>query len=502
MNDNGGTYNSVAFAATDTVAGVGSQSTASASLEGATPSLTYYSGTSATGTALSGAPTTAGTYTVLASFAGSTDYTSGMASTTFTIVGSGVGGGIPGGGGVPGGGGDSGVPVITSAISLAGATTFQGTLTGVASTQYQINFDQIVSGQGPVLLGSQTFTTNSAGSLSFTATLPQYIPIGSLVSATATNVTLNNTSSLGADMTVAAFSENFSIGADNQVYSQLLSSLGSPASTNANLTTVGGVLAMEVANDGAGNPLVFVIGQDNQVYVQRFDANGNSLGGYWLVSAGTVSSINVGYTAAGLPELFVIGKGTQPSLGLANQQVSVLQFSAAGVPSGTYSPAASGAIQSLVVAHDAAGDPLTFVIGMDNEVYEDVFNSSGVSTGGYTLVQPGQVSSIAVTYTAANDPELLAIATSNDNVYSIQFAADGTPTTGFTLTAPGAVKSLSVSIDASGNSVIFVTGMDNQVWLQPLNASGNSVAPTAWRVRVGLNRLSLGTMAPGIRNCL
>ena len=48
-----------------------------ASLEGVTPSLTYYSGTSATGTALTGAPTTAGTYTVLASFAGSTDYTSG-----------------------------------------------------------------------------------------------------------------------------------------------------------------------------------------------------------------------------------------------------------------------------------------------------------------------------------------------------------------------------------------------------------------------------------------
>ena len=50
-----------------------------------TPSLTYYSGTSATGTALSGAPTAVGTYTVLASFAGSTDYTSGAASTTFTI---------------------------------------------------------------------------------------------------------------------------------------------------------------------------------------------------------------------------------------------------------------------------------------------------------------------------------------------------------------------------------------------------------------------------------
>jgi hypothetical protein len=85
VTDNSGTYNSAAFAATDAVAGVGSQSAPAGSLEGVTPSLTYYSGTSATGTALSGAPSAAGTYTVLASFAGSTDYTSGAASTSFTI---------------------------------------------------------------------------------------------------------------------------------------------------------------------------------------------------------------------------------------------------------------------------------------------------------------------------------------------------------------------------------------------------------------------------------
>ena len=78
VTDNSGTYNGSAFVATDTANG-------SASLEGVTPGLTYYSGTSATGTALSGAPTTVGTYTVLASFAGSTDYTSTSTSTAFTI---------------------------------------------------------------------------------------------------------------------------------------------------------------------------------------------------------------------------------------------------------------------------------------------------------------------------------------------------------------------------------------------------------------------------------
>jgi hypothetical protein len=85
VTDIGGTYDDAAFTETDTVAGVGSQSTASASLEGATPSLTYYAGTNATGTALSGAPTTVGTYTALARFAGSSDYTGGTASATFTI---------------------------------------------------------------------------------------------------------------------------------------------------------------------------------------------------------------------------------------------------------------------------------------------------------------------------------------------------------------------------------------------------------------------------------
>ncbi len=88
VSDAGGTYNGSAFAATDAVAGVvsGVDTTPAASLEGVTPSLTYYSGTSTTGTALSGAPTSVGTYAVLASFAGSADYTSASASTTFTII--------------------------------------------------------------------------------------------------------------------------------------------------------------------------------------------------------------------------------------------------------------------------------------------------------------------------------------------------------------------------------------------------------------------------------
>ena len=49
--------------------------------------MTYYAGSSATGSPLSGAPITAGTYTVVASFGGSADYRSAASSNfTFTIA--------------------------------------------------------------------------------------------------------------------------------------------------------------------------------------------------------------------------------------------------------------------------------------------------------------------------------------------------------------------------------------------------------------------------------
>jgi hypothetical protein len=84
VDDCGGTFDGQSFAATATVAGVSGN--AGASLEGVTPTLTYYAGTSTSGTALSGAPSAAGTYTVVAAFAGSADYSTSCASTTFVIA--------------------------------------------------------------------------------------------------------------------------------------------------------------------------------------------------------------------------------------------------------------------------------------------------------------------------------------------------------------------------------------------------------------------------------
>jgi hypothetical protein len=68
---------------TATVAGV--DATPSPSLEGVRPALTYYAGTAATGTPLGSQPTTVGTYTVVASFPGSTDY-AGASSRPLTFT--------------------------------------------------------------------------------------------------------------------------------------------------------------------------------------------------------------------------------------------------------------------------------------------------------------------------------------------------------------------------------------------------------------------------------
>jgi hypothetical protein len=87
VTDAGGTANGQPFPATATVAGVvpGVDTTPAATLEGVGITLAYYAGSSATGTPLPGAPSSPGTYTALAVFPGSADYTGASAQTTFVI---------------------------------------------------------------------------------------------------------------------------------------------------------------------------------------------------------------------------------------------------------------------------------------------------------------------------------------------------------------------------------------------------------------------------------
>ena len=87
LTDPSGPFTGSPFTATALVAGTvtGVDDTPASTLEGVTPTVTYYVGSDTTGTQLSSPPTSPGTYTVVESFSGSVDYAAASAQTTFQI---------------------------------------------------------------------------------------------------------------------------------------------------------------------------------------------------------------------------------------------------------------------------------------------------------------------------------------------------------------------------------------------------------------------------------
>jgi len=91
-------------------------------------------------------------------------------------------------------------PVLTSATSSGGSTTIEGTLNSTANTTFRLEFFSNVAcdpsgfGEGETFLGSADVTTDAAGDVSFSATLPTAAPADQgVITATATDPS-NNTS--------------------------------------------------------------------------------------------------------------------------------------------------------------------------------------------------------------------------------------------------------------------------------------------------------------------
>jgi hypothetical protein len=172
----GGTYTGSAFAASDSVAGVvpGVDNTPSPRLEGVTPTLTYYAGPTASGTPLAGAPTAAGTYTVVATFAGSTDYGSASAQTTFSITQANTSTTL----GSSANPSALGQPVtLTATVSAqspgagtpTGTVTFQdgGTVLGTAALQVVNGIDEATFTTSALAAGSHSLTAAYSGDTNF-----------------------------------------------------------------------------------------------------------------------------------------------------------------------------------------------------------------------------------------------------------------------------------------------------------------------------------------------
>ncbi|HEY9665807.1 MAG TPA: DUF4347 domain-containing protein [Coleofasciculaceae cyanobacterium] len=99
-------------------------------------------------------------------------------------------------------------PVLTAASTNGINTTIAGTLNSTANTTFRVEFfansalDATGFGEGEQFLGFTTVTTDASGNASFSQTLPTAVPVGQLITATATDPN-NTTSEFSAGVAVA-----------------------------------------------------------------------------------------------------------------------------------------------------------------------------------------------------------------------------------------------------------------------------------------------------------
>lgn len=94
-------------------------------------------------------------------------------------------------------------PTLSFVDSVGGNTTFDGSLSSLASTNFRIEFfwsataDPSGFGEGANFAGSTNVATDGTGVANFNVVLPGAIPIASAVAATATNLATGETSEFG-----------------------------------------------------------------------------------------------------------------------------------------------------------------------------------------------------------------------------------------------------------------------------------------------------------------
>jgi hypothetical protein len=264
VSDAGGTYNGNKFPATATVNG-------QANLEGVTPTLAYYAGSSTTGTPSSTAPTAAGTYTVVANFAGSADYLAASSSPVTFVIGTAT----PTVTVSDAGGNYNGTPYPATASVNGGAS-----LEGVAPTlAYYVGsvVTDTPSPIAPTAVGTYTVVATFAGSANYSAATSSPVTFNIVqanLSASITSVTPNPRNTSVDTMTIT-FSEpvfGFSLsnlqlslngGPNLLTASQTLTTANTINWTLNNLTDLTAksgnyvlTLSASGVHDGAGNTLI------------------------------------------------------------------------------------------------------------------------------------------------------------------------------------------------------------------------------------------------------
>jgi len=143
-------------------------------------------------------------------------------------------------------GGNNGqaAPVLTAASGSGIGATISGTLASVANTTFRIEFfsnqspNSTGSGDGVTFLGFITVTTDGSGKCSFTASLSSPVPQGQgYISATATNLSTNDTSAFANDVVAAIDPITVHVAASSpfQIANEAVLSLSATGATSSEI---------------------------------------------------------------------------------------------------------------------------------------------------------------------------------------------------------------------------------------------------------------------------
>ena len=97
-------------------------------------------------------------------------------------------------------------PVLTAATTSAGTITISGTLQSAPNTNFRLEFfassaiDPSGYGEGERFLGTVDVTTDASGTWNFSPTFTVGVAVGDFVTATATNLTTDDTSEFAASV--------------------------------------------------------------------------------------------------------------------------------------------------------------------------------------------------------------------------------------------------------------------------------------------------------------
>jgi uncharacterized delta-60 repeat protein len=425
-----------------------------------TASLMYYAAASATGTPLASAPVDAGTYTVLASYAGDTDYTSASATATYAI--------------------SQATPSLT--ITAANAT-YDGTAHGASAP---------VTGVGGVSLGSASLVYYAGSSASGTPLGSVPVDAGTYTVSASYGGSMDYTAaSATATYAIAQATPSISIGAPNAVYD------GNPHGATATVSGVGGVnlgsasLTYYAGATASGTPLSSAPSAAGTYTVLASYAGGgdytsaSNTATYIISQASLVISINAPnavYDASAHGATATVTGSGGVNLGSASLTYYA-GTSATGTPlgstpinAGTYTVLASFAGSGN---YAAASNTATYVISQAavtitaNNQTRTYGSANPTLTVTYSGFVGGQTSAVLTT-----QPTVTTTATQTSGVGTYPITASGAAAINYTFTYGGGTLTITkAALSVTVNNVSRAYGAANPTFTSTVTglANGNTL---------------------------